>query len=670
MSEVDEEDSPATEQEPDGEDRPDAADAPEPDGDDHEPAADATEPEPAEEPSSASSRRRLGDVLVDAGVLTEDELASLLEHQRTADGRRRRIGELLVELGFADEKAIAGALAAQLGLGTIDLSRSVPAPDIVRLLPRAVAERSQALVVDRTPDGIVVAVADPTNVLALDDVRLHTGAAELTVLVSTPSQIKDHLARSWSLGHDSSGVDAIIDDVGDDGDDYLEGSGNADDEAPIVKLVNRVLADAVRLRASDIHVEVQRDSLRVRYRVDGMLRDVMTAPRRLAASVISRLKIISGLDIAERRVPQDGRARISVDGNAIDCRVSSLPSLHGEKIVIRLLTRGDAVPGLASLGFEPAQLATFQSALAVPQGLVLITGPTGSGKTNTLYAAIAEILTPEKNIVTLEDPVEVQLPGITQVQVHEKAGMTFEKGLRSALRQDPDIVLVGEVRDGQTAELALKAALTGHLVLTTLHTNSAVAALTRLIDMGAEPFLVASSLTASIAQRLVRTPCESCADGYIPDETTLALLGLRIDDILDATPLKGTGCPECGGTGYKGRTAVYEVLEVDAAMRQVLIKDPSEAAVSAQARTMGMATLRASAIEKARRGETTFEEAVRVTHTDQASSHHCPACERAVEHDMRVCPWCAVVLDRGHCERCARELDPDWKVCPWCPPEA
>ncbi|HZI98846.1 MAG TPA: ATPase, T2SS/T4P/T4SS family, partial [Actinomycetales bacterium] len=377
MSEVDEEVSPATGQEPAVEGEPVEG-----------------EPVEAEGTTSDQSRRRLGDVLVDAGVLTDIELASVLEHQRTADGRRRRIGELLVELGFADEKVIAGALAAQLGLDTIDLSRSVPAPDVVRLLPRAVAERTQALVVDRTVDGVVVAVADPTNVLALDDVRLHTGASELTVLVSTASQIKDHLARSWSLGHDSSGVDAIVDDMADDGDDYLDSIGSSDDEAPIVKLVNRVLADAVRLRASDIHIEVQRDALRVRYRVDGMLRDVMTAPRRVAASVISRTKIISGLDIAERRVPQDGRARIQVDGASIDCRVSTLPSLHGEKIVIRLLTRGDAVPGLAALGFEPAQLETFQSALAVPQGLVLITGPTGSGKTNTLYAAIAEILTP------------------------------------------------------------------------------------------------------------------------------------------------------------------------------------------------------------------------------------------------------------------------------------
>jgi type IV pilus assembly protein PilB len=324
------------------------------------------------------------------------------------------------------------------------------------------------------------------------------------------------------------------------------------------------------------------------------------------------------------------------------------------------------VPTLASLGFEPDQLQTFLAALAVPQGLVLITGPTGSGKTNTLYAAIHQTMTPDKNIVTLEDPIEVQLPGITQVQVNEKSGMTFEAGLRSILRQDPDIVLVGEVRDGQTAEMALKASQTGHLVLTTLHTNSAVAALTRLVDMGVEPFLVASSLTAAVGQRLVRKPCESCAEGYIPDDGTLALLGLRIDDILDATPLKGVGCPDCAGTGYRGRTAVYEVLEVDTAMRQVLMTSATESAVGAQAKAAGMMTMRAAALAKARRGETTFEEVIRVTHSDHTGGAECPSCQRGVEAGMVACPWCGVAIDRGTCAACARKVEPEWSTCPWC----
>ncbi len=318
------------------------------------------------------------------------------------------------------------------------------------------------------------------------------------------------------------------------------------------------------------------------------------------------------------------------------------------------------------MGFEAKQLQRFQASLAVPQGLVLITGPTGSGKTNTLYSAIAEIRSPEKNIVTLEDPIEVQLPGITQVGVNVKAGMTFAAGLRSILRQDPDIILVGEVRDHETAELAIKAAMTGHLVLTTLHTNSAVAALTRLVDMGVEPFMVASSLTCAIAQRLVRKPCESCLEPYTPDELTLAMLGLTRADLAGSRPMRGSGCPECGDTGYRGRTAVYEVLEVDAAMRQVLLTDASEQAIAAQARSAGMATLRAAALDKAMKGQTTFEEAVRVTHSDHSGGSACPACERPVETGMVVCPWCAVHLDRGHCRNCAKQLDPDWKICPWC----
>lgn len=610
-------------------------------------------------------RRRLGEVLLEQGLVTQEQLDTALAVQTADPPPRRRLGQVVAALGFATERQVAESLATHLGLSAADLSRVVPAPDVVRLLPRAVADRTGVLVLDRhAGGGLVIATSDPTNVLALDDVRMYTQASELFVVVAPATQIKDHLTRAWSLSEDTAGVSMIAGEVEEASPDEVVGA--SVDDAPIVKLVNQVLADAARMRASDIHIEMQRDGLRIRYRVDGLLREIMTAPKRLGPAIVSRVKIMSGLDIAERRVPQDGRSRIVVDGTSIDTRVSTLPALHGEKIVVRLLTRADSVPSLESLGFEPDQLTIFLSALAVPQGLVLITGPTGSGKTNTLYAAINQTMTPDKNIVTLEDPIEVQLPGITQVQVNEKAGMTFDRGLRSVLRQDPDVVLVGEVRDALTAELALKASLTGHLVLTTLHTNSAVAALTRLVDMGVEPFLVASSLTAAVAQRLVRKPCGSCAQRYVPDESTLALLGLSVDEILDATPLRGTGCPDCSGTGYRGRTAVYEVLAVDTAMRKVLLTSATESAVGAQARLMGMKTLRASALEKARRGETTFEEVVRVTHTDHAGGRHCPSCERGVDSGMLVCPWCAVALDVGTCSSCTRPLEPDWIICPWC----
>ncbi len=614
----------------------------------------------------AMGRVRLGDVLITAGVITSAELADVLARQGTGTGTRQRLGVMLVEMGFAREDEIAEALAAQLGLPMLDLGRRLPSPEVIRLLPRAVAERAQALVVEFSENGLVIAMADPTNVLALDDIKLHTRAKSLTVLVSTPTQIADQVARAWSLNEDVSGVAAIVETMGSEARDAADPTDTSTNDGPIVQLVNRILSEAVRARASDVHVETQRDSLRVRYRVDGLLREAMTTSRRVAPAVISRLKIVSGLDIAERRVPQDGRARITVDGEAVDCRVSTVPGVHGEKVVIRLLSRGAEVSGLDALGFSPSQLALFRSVLTAPQGLVLITGPTGSGKTNTLYSAIAEIVSPDKNVVTLEDPVEVQLPGITQVQVHERAGMTFEKGLRAVLRQDPDVVLVGEVRDPQTAELALKAALTGHLVLTTLHTNSAVAALTRLVDMGIEPFLVASSLTLSVAQRLVRVPCDGCAVPYMPDDDVLMLLGLTHADLKDATPRKGAGCVLCAQSGYVGRTGVYEVLEVDAAMRRILVKDPTESAVGAQARATRTATLRTSALEKARRGDTTFEEVVRVTHSDYSAARHCPTCERSVEHDMVACPWCATALDGDQCSGCRRHREHDWTVCPWC----
>jgi type IV pilus assembly protein PilB len=381
---------------------------------------------------------------------------------------------------------------------------------------------------------------------------------------------------------------------------------------------------------------------------------------------VSRVKIVSGLDIAERRRPQDGRAKLTVDGLQVEARISTLPTLHGEKVVIRLLPRAENVPLLTKTGMTPPQLELVGSALTQSQGLILITGPTGSGKTNTLYAAIQQVSTPDRNIVTLEDPVEVQVAGITQVQVHERSGMTFARGLRSILRQDPDIVLVGEVRDQETAELALQASLTGHLVLTTLHTNDAVSAITRLVEMGVEPFLVASSLTLVVAQRLVRRPCASCAADYTPSARTLALLGLVNADLSGATPKRGKGCAECGGTGYRGRTGVFEVLPVTAALRKVLLSTPTEAAIGAAAREHGMTTLRAAALGAAYRGETTFEEVLRATHVDTVSGPRCPTCARALADDMICCPWDGAVLGSNKCPSCEKQLDGEWAVCPWC----
>jgi type IV pilus assembly protein PilB len=530
-----------------------------------------------------------------------------------------------------------------------------------------VAERSNLLILDREGNRITVATSDPTNIVAIDDVKLYTDATEVQVFVATEAQVRDHLARAWSLSEDSSDVSTMFEEIDAPSEEPQDDQGASGTEAaPIVKLVDVILADAVRARASDVHVEPQAGELRIRYRVDGLLRDVMTVPRNAAASTVSRIKIVSGLDISEKRRPQDGRAKLTVDGSTVEARISTLPTLHGEKAVIRILPRSDNIPRLEKTGLSGEQFEALTSALVQSQGLILITGPTGSGKTNTLYAGIQQVSTPDRNIVALEDPVEIQVTGITQVQVNERAGMTFARGLRSVLRQDPDIVLVGEVRDQETAELALQASLTGHLVLTTLHTNDAVSAITRLVDMGVEPFLVASSLSLVVAQRLVRRPCSACLTDYTPSPRTLALLGIAEAELATATPKRGKGCAECGGTGYRGRTGVFETLPVTAELRHVLLSTPTEAAIGAAARAHGMATLRTSALAAAHRGETTYEEVLRATHIDDVSGPRCPACARVLADDMVCCPWDGTPIGQNRCTGCDRPMDPQWRICPWC----
>jgi type IV pilus assembly protein PilB len=619
------------------------------------------------DPEPPQVRRRLGDTLVASGTLSRDDLAAALAKQAATRGSRRRLGQVVVDLGLCTEREVAKALALVLDLDFVDLTAEPLLPIVARLLPRAVSERLLVVPLDQERDNLRIACADPTNVLALDDIKLYADCSALSVVVATESQIRSQIARAWALSADPTDVATLIEDV--DAAQAADGEVDAEaeaEEAPTVRLVSMILADAVRGRASDIHIEAQPDGTRVRYRVDGLLRDVMLISRGAGPALVSRIKILAGMDIAERRRPQDGRIQFTVDERPLDARVSTLPSTLGEKVVVRLLSLAGSVPSLDHLGLDEVQEAILRNALKAPQGLILITGPTGSGKTNTLYSCVDIVATPDKNLVTVEDPVEVRFPGITQVQINERAGLTFAGVLRSVLRQDPDVILVGEIRDAETAELALKAALTGHLVLSTLHANSAAAALTRLTDMGVEPFLVASSLTCVVAQRLVRLPCPECARDYHPDAAALAALGLPPTAIDGATPRRGTGCASCGQTGYQGRTGVFEVLEVDEALRAVLLANPTETAVTAASRTAGMTTLRSSALSKAHSGTTTFQEAARVTFADRATGHRCPTCERQVEVAMVMCPWCSTDLDPGLCHDCGHPLDPSWHVCPWC----
>jgi type IV pilus assembly protein PilB len=616
--------------------------------------------------TGAPRRRRLGEVLVGGGVITAEALNDCLADQATQPREtRQRLGHIIVSRGLATEADIATGLARALGLEMVDVSRVPIAPATARLVPRAVADRYCVLGIEQSGDRLTLAMADPTDVVALDDVRLYTKARTIAVVVGTETGIREYLNRAWSLEGDASDVADMFEGLTEDL-AREEDEANDAESTPTVRLVNVILSDAVRARASDIHLQPELDGLRVRYRVDGLLRDVMTVPRSAMASMTSRVKIISGLDIAERRRPQDGRTRMTVDGESIDARVSTLPAMHGEKVVIRLLARGEGVLPLSRVGFTERQLDAILETLVAPQGLVLITGPTGSGKTSTLYSAVSQMRTPDRNIVTLEDPVEVQLRGITQVQTNDRAGLTFAAGLRSVLRQDPDVVLVGEIRDTETAELALRASLTGHMVFSTLHTNDASAAVTRLVDMGVEPFLIASSLTLVVAQRLVRVPCARCAAPYAPSPRTLQLLGLTHDDLAGANVVRGRGCDQCGQTGYHGRSAIFEVLPVDAGLRAVLTARPTEAAIRAAARATGVASLRTDGVARALRGETTLEEVLRVTQVDSASGPRCHSCHRSIEDDMAFCPWCAASVERQSCPGCARRLDPEWRVCPWC----
>ncbi len=552
-------------------------------------------------------------------MVTYEVLSRLLADQNLArahpeDESRTwaRLGTMLVQHRLASEEQIAEALGELLGLEVVDPAHIPIDPEFARRLPRAVAARDQVLLLGEGPHGLRVIAADPTDVLALDDVRQYTANRRLDVSIATPGQLHALLDRVWLLDQITGVVSAGPDPAADGPEEGVEPE-TAVSEAPTVRLLDTVLADAVRSRASDVHIEHLESFVRVRYRVDGMMRDVLSVPKPIGRMLTARVKVVGGMDIAQRRVPQDGRLTLTIDGTRVDARLSSLPSVHGEKVVIRLLPGATSLQSLDDLGLDQAQRAALSRALDMSQGLVLITGPTGSGKTNTLYAAVQATMTPERNVVTLEDPVEIELPGITQVPVDDKTGMTFARGLRALLRQDPDVVLVGEVRDTETAELAMRAAMTGHLVLTTLHTNDAVAALPRLVDMGVEPYLVASSLTLVVAQRLVRKPCPDCARPYEPDAATLLALGLEQHDLVGAAPVKGVGCTWCSDSGYLGRRGLFEVLEVTTELRRSLLSGADEAIVSDLARQQGFVPLREAGLALAARGETTYEEVLRAT---------------------------------------------------------
>jgi len=564
-------------------------------------------------------KKRLGQILLAEGLLTELQLERALSVQKESGVR---LGKVLRELGYVDEEKFIAVLGKQMGITHVDLSRMAVDPKVVHLIPELTARRHQVLPIFKRDNTLTLAMVDPLNVFAIDDIQQISGL-EIIPAVGTEHEILKAIERYFSgTGAMQEAIRDADRDTIEHIDDFPSAQDTQDEDSPAIKFVNTLIGQAVSEGASDIHLEPDHDTIQVRYRVDGLLHDVTTAPKSLQAGVISRVKILGSMDIAERRVPQDGRFEMNVGDKEVDIRVSTLPTVFGEKVVMRLLDKASILIGLEKLGFKKKTLDEFSRFFRRPHGFILVTGATGSGKTTTLYSVLQTINTPEKNIVTIEDPVEYQLKRITQVQVNPKVGVTFSTGLRSILRQDPDVVMIGEIRDRETVTLAIQAALTGHLVLSTLHTNDAPGALARLIDMGAEPFLIASSLVAVVSQKLVRKLCKACAVPYNPPEDLVMRLGIR--DLMENQDetiriSKGTGCAECRGTGYSGRIGLYEFLPINEAIRELIVSRASSVEIGKAASQTHYRTLRSEGILKAIQGLTSLEEVLRVTQEIEAS---------------------------------------------------
>jgi type IV pilus assembly protein PilB len=561
-------------------------------------------------------RRRLGEILLEEGFITKEQLEKALDESVK---RGKPLGEVLLDLKFIDDIKLAQALSIQLGIPFKSLREVKIDPDVAKLINFSKARQDLILPLYREKNKVFVAIVDPSNIMALDEIKMVI-KGDIEPIIVPKGEFLDVINRLWTTQETEKLIEDIVR-VKEEETPVQEISEDVEsEEGPTAKLVNSVLFDAITLGASDIHVEPMEDCLRIRFRIDGRLQEYKRLPRRIQANLISRIKIISNMDIAERRKPQDGRIKMIVRGNTYDFRVSTLPGVFGEKAVLRILGRGEISLSLESLGFSDENYNRYLKMLKSPYGIILVTGPTGSGKSTTLYASLNMINSPEINIITVEDPVEYQLPGIHQVQVNPQAGLTFANALRSILRQDPDVVLVGEIRDEETARIAIQAALTGHLVLSTLHTNDAPSAVTRLIDMGIEPFLISSSLLGAVAQRLVRKICPKCKAPYKPTEEDLEVLKSNLYNIdFDLNNLKlykGEGCPFCNNKGYKGRTAIHEIMLVDDEIRELILKKVPKDVIRDTARRKGMTTLREDGLMKVLKGITTIEEVMRVTAAD------------------------------------------------------
>lgn len=563
---------------------------------------------------------RLGEILVKNNLINRDQLAKALEEQKLS-GNQVRLGAILISQKLLTEEELTSFLSMQYGVPNVNLSDYEIEPEVIKIIPPEVAQKYQLLPVNRAGATLIIAVSDPSNLFSIEDIKFMTGY-NIEMVVASERDIKASIDKyydqSASLADVMSDLDVEdLEIVGDDEQVDVGSLERATEDAPVVKMVNAILQDAIRKKASDIHIEPYEKLFRVRYRIDGVLYEVMKPPLKLKNAITSRIKIMAELDIAERRLPQDGRIKIKLGkGKDMDFRVSCLPTLFGEKIVLRLLDKSNLQTDLTKLGYEPDALAHFLREIHKPFGMVLVTGPTGSGKTVSLYSAIAELNKVSENISTAEDPVEFNFAGINQVQMHEDIGLNFSAALRSFLRQDPDIIMIGEIRDFETAEIAIKAALTGHMVLSTLHTNDAPATINRLLNMGIEPFLVASAVNLITAQRLARRVCTACKQPEDIPVQALIDAGVPPDEASSYVCMRGKGCPACNNTGYKGRVGFYQVMPMREEIKELILNGANTAEIKRESMRIGVKTMRQSGLTKLKEGVTSFEEVLRTTVSD------------------------------------------------------
>ena len=621
--------------------------------------------------SESGRRKKLGEYLLDAGLISDAELKDALRRQKQT---KEPLGQILTRSGLVSENDICRVLHQQLGLPIIDLQNIAIDESVIALVKEELAKRYLAIPVAlENRNTIRVAMGDPLNASALEDIRFQSGFFVRPAL-APPSEILEAITRFYHLD-DSVGqvLESIIKTdpgrevhvVEESQEESLAQTAELAAGSPIVRLASWLLARAVEFRASDLHIEPQEKAVGVRLRVDGLLQDLERLPKWTQGALISRIKILASLDIAEKRIPQDGRFRVEAEGRRIDLRVSTLPTMHGEKIVIRIVDQERAALRLDTLGLSPEGLALIRGYASRPQGIIIVTGPTGSGKTTLLYSILEQIHSVTKNIITAEDPIEHQVPGVNQVQIDEKAKKTFASVLRAMLRQDPDVLMVGEIRDAETAQIAFRASITGHLVLSTVHTNDAASAVTRLVDLGLAPYMVASSLIAVVSMRLVRTLCPKCKDAYVPSGETLRMLGLSGREARDLILFRPVGCDLCNGSGYRGRTGIFEVLEMQESLRRLVTAGATEAMIRSTGIEAGMIPIGQDGLSRALSGDTTIEELERVIYTAEDGGRVCAGCHRTISNEYAFCPHCGTRAELT-CPGCGRRVAAEWGFCTGC----